>query len=294
MPSKHIPYFRFYPADFMGGVRGLSAQEVGVYTMLLCRMYEENGPIEYHVLRLATYCGMREKTFQAVAEKLIALGKIELDGGMIFNDRAAREISNRSNDLENAITAGKASAEKRQQKQSRKATPVQRPFNHTDTDTDTNTNNRDTNVSLALSAPEPASPLAEAVAIYNQTAEEVGWPRAQKITPARSQALKARLRDCGGIEGWRIAMDKGKASDFLSGRATGSTPATFDWITKQANFTKMMEGNYDNRSGDLHARGANGRGTGGRGSDMVAAFAAVAERAMARDAKRGEGGGGSF
>jgi uncharacterized protein YdaU (DUF1376 family) len=139
MPSKHIPYFRFYPADFMGGVRGLSAQEVGVYTMLLCRMYEENGPIEYHVLRLATYCGMREKTFQAVAEKLIALGKIDLEAGMIFNDRAAREISNRSNDLENAITAGKASAEKRQRKQGRKSTPVQRPFNHTDTDTDTDT-----------------------------------------------------------------------------------------------------------------------------------------------------------
>jgi uncharacterized protein YdaU (DUF1376 family) len=137
MPSNHIPYFRLYPADFMGGVRGMSAQEIGVYMMLLCRMYEENGPIEYHVLRLSTYCGMRQKTFEAVAEKLIALGKITLENGMMFNDRAEREISSRANDLENNIKAGKASAKKRQQKQRKISTPVQRPFNHTDTDTDT-------------------------------------------------------------------------------------------------------------------------------------------------------------
>jgi uncharacterized protein YdaU (DUF1376 family) len=39
-----IPYFHFYPADFMNGSHGLSAQQVGVYIMLLCRIYEEDGP----------------------------------------------------------------------------------------------------------------------------------------------------------------------------------------------------------------------------------------------------------
>jgi uncharacterized protein YdaU (DUF1376 family) len=260
MPSKHIPYFRFYPADFMGGVRGMSAQEVGVYMMLLCRMYEESGPIEYHILRLSTYCGMREKTFQSVAEKLIALGKITLDNGLLFNDRAQTEIQNRSNDLKNNIKAGKASAEKRQRNQGHTATPVERPFNHTDTDTDTDTSKRDTNVSLVLSAPEPASPLAEALKAYNDTAEQVGLPKVQKLTPARSKALKARLKECDGIEGWRCAMDKCKASDFLSGKATGTTPATFDWLTKAANFTKLMEGNYDNRANNTQPSPANGAG----------------------------------
>ncbi|MDF3904676.1 HNH endonuclease [Paracoccus sp. AS002] len=75
--SRHIPYFSFYPADFMNGVRGLSAQEVGVYTMILCRIYEENGPIEANALRLSTYCWMREKTFTTVIEKLVVLGKLE-------------------------------------------------------------------------------------------------------------------------------------------------------------------------------------------------------------------------
>jgi len=136
MPRKKIPFFRFYPSDFMDGVRGMSAQEVGLYTMLLCRMYEESGPIEDHTLRLATYCGMREKTFTSTLEKLVALGKIKRCDGMLSNDRAEMEISDRSHDLENAIAAGKVSAQKRQRNQRKDATGVQRAFNHTDTDTD--------------------------------------------------------------------------------------------------------------------------------------------------------------
>jgi uncharacterized protein YdaU (DUF1376 family) len=141
--KDRIPYFRFYPGDFMRGVRGLTAQETGLYVMLLCRMYEESGPIENHALKLSTYCGMRQATFQKTLDRLVALDKITDTGGMLFNDRAAIEISNRADDLKIASKAGKASAEKRQQNQREAATPVQRPFNHTDTDTDTHTERED-------------------------------------------------------------------------------------------------------------------------------------------------------
>lgn len=136
MSDRTAPWFRFYPADFMNGVRGMSATEVGLYQMLLCRIYEENGPVEYHPLRLSTYCGMREATFIKTFEKLVALGKLTLVEGMVMNTRAATEISNRADDLKNASRAGKASAEKRQQKQRQDSTTVQQAFNHTDTDTD--------------------------------------------------------------------------------------------------------------------------------------------------------------
>ncbi|NKC29133.1 YdaU family protein [Ochrobactrum ciceri] len=112
MSRDRIPYFDFYPSDFMHGVRGLSAQEVGVYTMMLCRIYEENGPVEFHVMRLATYCTMRESTFVKTVEKLVELGKLQLIDGMITNHRAETEISSRANKLKNNSKAGKASAEK--------------------------------------------------------------------------------------------------------------------------------------------------------------------------------------
>lgn len=136
MSERAAPWIKFYPADFMNGVRGMSAQEVGLYQMLLCRIYEENGPVEFNVLRLATYCGMREATFTKTFEKLVALGKLSVVDGWVSNARAEIEISNRANDLKIASRAGKASAQKRQQNQHSASTPVQRTFNHTDTDTD--------------------------------------------------------------------------------------------------------------------------------------------------------------
>lgn len=136
MGTSRIPYFSFYPADFMNGVRGMTPQEIGVYTMLLCRIYEENGPVEMNAMRLSTYCGMREKTFVGVLEKLIALGKFTVADGHLSNQRAEVEIHKRSDSLKIASRAGKVSAEKRQQKQCESSTDVQRTFNHTDTDTE--------------------------------------------------------------------------------------------------------------------------------------------------------------
>lgn len=139
MAGNRIPYFRFYPTDFMRGVRGMTPQEVGAYTMLLCVMYENDGPVEYNADRLAAQCGMRLATFSKVIDRLMVLRKIILTDGMISNERADLEISKRENDLKNNSKAGKASAEKRQQKQGKASTGVQQPFNHTDTDTDTDT-----------------------------------------------------------------------------------------------------------------------------------------------------------
>ena len=268
MPKSRIPFFRFYPSDFMDGVRGLSAQEVGLYTMLLCRMYEESGPIEDNTLRLATYCGMREKTFTKTLDKLVALGKITRQDGMLSNHRAEIEISDRSHDLKNAIAAGKASAKKRQQNQSNGATGVQRAFNHTDTDTDTDTDIRDTNVSLCQN---------DAFDYFNAVAERAGWPKVQKITKARRSALSKRVKDCGGYDNWMAAMDRASRSDFLLGKATGTTPACFDWLNAPRNFTKLMEGNYDNRNN------APQRDTVSDATDRQIAFAARAARTPSED-----------
>lgn len=136
MAGQRIPYFDFYPVDFMRGVRGLTAAEVGIYTMLLCRIYEENGPVEYHPVRLSAYCGVRESTLTKAVDRLIVLGRVSVENGMLSDERAMKEIGIRETKLKNSSRAGKASAEKRLQKQDQVATPVEQAFNHTDRDTD--------------------------------------------------------------------------------------------------------------------------------------------------------------
>lgn len=134
--KQRIPYFNFYPTDFIKGVRGLTPQEVGIYTMILCRIYEENGPIERHLGRMAAYCGCTEKVIAKVIDRLVYLGRLNLIDGKISDDRADVEILKRENALKSQSRAGEISAQKRKQNQGKAATGVQRTGNHTDTDTE--------------------------------------------------------------------------------------------------------------------------------------------------------------
>lgn len=236
---KHIPYFSFYPADFMNGVRGLSAQEVGVYTMLLCRIYEENGPVEYHVRRLATYCGMREATFDKVVGTLIDLGKIHLTDGMLCNRRAEAEIAKRANDLKNSSKAGRASAEKRQQNQAKQATPVQRPFNHTDTDTYTED-------SIALSRKKPKAERFEE--FWNAYPHRGGQKRGKKPALQSYERAVAKgipeqlLLDAAK----RSAMDKTVIDGFARDPAT--------WLNQEGWADEIQPTTSQANDGDRAAR----------------------------------------
>lgn len=116
----------------------------------------------------------------------------------------------------------------------------------------------------------PTDEIAEAVSAYNAAADRAGWPKVQKLTTARRSSLKARLKDVGGAAGWSDALAKAEASDFLCARTPQGFTASFDFLTRQSSFAKLMEGNYDNRHSN------NGRSP--TGSGTVDAFAAVARR----------------
>lgn len=114
-------------------------------------------------------------------------------------------------------------------------------------------------VALALVAkpPRPSDEANQAVAEWNDMAQRVGLATVQRLNPNRRNLLTARLAECGGIEGWRSAMTKVEASAFLRGqhRSNGHEAwrATFDFIVKQSSFTKLMEGNYDDRKAGASA-----------------------------------------
>jgi|GEM_PF-6284728 len=85
---------------------------------------------------------------------------------------------------------------------------------------------------------------SEAAERFNALAKDLSVPLVQKLTASRRAALRARIKDCGGLDGWDIALGKVRESPFLSGQKTDFR-ITFDWLVKAANFVKVMEGNYD-------------------------------------------------
>ena len=65
-------------------------------------------------------------------------------------------------------------------------------------------------------------------------------------TSTRAKSLRARIREYGE-EKVMIAVAMVQNSDFLLGKKT-DFQITFDWFVKPDNFTKVISGNYNNRS----------------------------------------------
>ena len=84
----------------------------------------------------------------------------------------------------------------------------------------------------------------EIVDAYNETC--VSLPRVRSLTEKRKRDLKARLKKYSQEE-LKEVFKKAEDSDFLSGRTDKWTGATFDWLIKEENIVKVLEGNYDNR-----------------------------------------------
>lgn len=280
MSIVHVP---FYPSDWLAGTRGMSDAETGVYITLIARIYEMAGPIERDDERLFRLCGCRSKSaFVKALGYLISEGKIIEVDGMLFNEKAEKVIT----ETVEKSSKAKAAAQSRWNRKSNKnkggdnanaspehmpeaCQPKPKPYIK-----------EDTNVSLLVHT-DGVNDLSSAVRKFNDIANRVGWSQVQKLTPTRSKQLRQRLKDCGGLSGWDHALDRASSSDFLLGRTERPwTGFGFDWLIKQANFTKLMEGNYDNRTGNPQ----NGTGR-DRASGMVSAFAEVA-----RDLERGTGG----
>ena len=73
-------------------------------------------------------------------------------------------------------------------------------------------------------------------------------PSVKTLSEARKKAIRARLNTYDIetlIEAFKIA----EASDFLKGRNNSNWTANFDWIIKDANLAKILDGNYNNKPG---------------------------------------------
>lgn len=113
------------------------------------------------------------------------------------------------------------------------------------------------------------------------------WATPNAFSDSRKAALKARIRKIG-LEGWQTAIERAEQSSFLTGRTGKPFCLAIDWLLKPANLTKVMEGNYDDRSHSTHLRApptygasAHTRGHGTRSNPFERL-----ERQMAGDTER--------
>lgn len=80
--------------------------------------------------------------------------------------------------------------------------------------------------------------------MYNDTC--VSFPRLNTLSDARKKAIKARLKTYS-VEDFQRLFDKAEDSNFLKGGNDRNWSATFDWLIKDTNMAKVLDGNYDNK-----------------------------------------------
>ena len=96
--------FDMYPRDWLTGTRMLSLAARGAYIDIIVTQYDKGAPIENNVRFLCRLFGLRDhRQLTPVLNELIEAKKIIIKDGLIFNNRAAKEIEKAHKD----IAAGK-------------------------------------------------------------------------------------------------------------------------------------------------------------------------------------------
>lgn len=268
------PWMKFYPSDWRShtNLRLCGAGARGLWIEMICIMHEADKygflMVNGHALnprQLAMQTGIPVEEVTEYLDELEQSGVFSRDqSGTIYSRKMVRDARKSETARKNGKSGGNPSLSKQKTKSA--------SDNQTSTGEDKpqkpearsqKLDKEDTDVSSKSDGDTPPRPIpvndhSEAVSIYNEAAERVGWPRVQKLTKARAAALKGRLEESGGIEGWRYAVEAAEKSDFLSGRNGKWTGCTFDWISKQGNFIKVMEGNYDDKPEQQTGQGGSG------------------------------------
>ncbi len=86
----------------------------------------------------------------------------------------------------------------------------------------------------------------EIVNLYNDTC--VSFPKVLALSESRKKAIKARLKSYS-LEDFKKLFEMAESSRFLKGGNDRNWSANFDWLIKDSNMAKVLEGNYENRAG---------------------------------------------
>lgn len=286
------PWLKFYTSDWRADPRlkMCSPAARGMWIEMICLMHEA---IPYgHLLihgqppneaQLASLTGIPSAELPHLVAELERMGVFSRTReGVIYSRKLVRMASRAAVARKNGKRGGNPSLGKQTENKTTDNPKDKGDDKPQKPDTRSQKDKKD----AYASSPDEAAAFEE----YNATAMRAGWPVVQRVTKPRTAALKARMRDAGGLDGWRAALAKAEASDFLCGRRPGRDGpfiASFDFLVQAQSFTRLMEGNYDNRTTPARIGAATPHGPENRPDPALANIARIVGLGQAQ----GHGGG---
>lgn len=227
-------WYPFYVGDYMRDTAMLSILEHGAYRLLLDHYYSTGNPLPDDEKQLHRICRAFDEQEQKAINKILQLFFLHDANAKHYTHKKVEKELAKKGDISRkraqaARNKGKYTSANAEQMQSKCIA-----IDDTSTSTSTSTSKDNTIILTAFDG-------------YNSMAKNHGLAVVQKLTETRKTKLSARLRDCGGIDGWNECLKKVGNSEFLTGSNKNGWKADFDFIVTESKFTKIMEGSYDNK-----------------------------------------------
>ena len=241
-------------------IRGLRREFGNEGYAVWCYLLEVLTDTEDLCIDIDNMAGLLSADFDIDRERLMGIvgyclqvGLFFKDGSLLYSKRHRERIMGVLDKAQEKSERGRRAVMARWGKNSANNT------DETEGDTDvlpTNTNERredKTGEEKTRKDQKREYPCAEIVKVWNEVC--VSLPKVLRLSDARRDKVKARLREWGGdnpeemIAKAREFFNRIEASDFLTGRS-GKWKASFDWLfDSRNNWIKVAEGNYDNKRG---------------------------------------------
>ena len=252
--------------------RACGSQSTSILICLLCNIYKDNG---YYILWnedlpfvIADSVGVSEGAVKEVILKAIQVDFFDKDIYEKYKVLTSHGIQSRFksavykreeieyvveylvSDIQNSISDGKncvsdtESTQSKVKKRKVKNNKEKSPKGDTKKD------------ELSLPAPPVRNEPVDFVGLqsyFNETFKGK-LPMVANMTEARRKAVKARIAEYDKNTVF-LVLQKVLASPFLLGCNDRNWKCDFDWIFKAANFTKILEGNYDEKRNSNTASG---------------------------------------
>ena len=242
----NLHYYQFNIGDYHSHTSRLSLLEDLAYRRLLDLYYLNERPFTGTVAEIAREIGMND----CLTDVEYVLNRyFPSDGENRVNKRANEEIESYQAKRKSASKAGKASAKARRGKASEQAfnkrsTDVQPTNNHKPLTTNQEPDKEEHPTGACdLPGKPPPIPVQKIVDLYHESLPEL--PRIEKLTPGRKSTIQQRWReDLKSLDDWGKFFGAVRTSDFLMGRTDNPFRPNLEWLTKPANFAKIIEGKY--------------------------------------------------
>jgi uncharacterized protein YdaU (DUF1376 family) len=263
------PFMQFYVADYLADTQHLTTEQHGAYLLLLFAMWRAvDGEIDADDGKLARIARLTLTRWNKIKGDVMAL--LSIENGKVTQKRLRAELQKAVEKSLKRAEAGRngGNAKALKDKEVAVANARDLPRHSSESEPEPEEDSEDSASPQAARGSSGASdlfpdttpkieatanPVTEAFDLYDAFAESSGWTRCQNRHDARTSKMAKRLKECGGVEGFRAALKRAAASDFCCGRApprNGQPPFLMhvDFLLQRQSFTRLMEGHYDNRA----------------------------------------------